>query len=135
MAAPSVDIASQVSPMTSRISSEPLLLASVVVVVTASLAMVALWYVYRLLIKRDEVFKELSLSVGTLSSILGKVAQIQELDHTSTLRNRDLLQEVAVNHSRQDLMMSSLVQEIKAVGVELLTHAKECADRIRKGSI
>jgi hypothetical protein len=134
MAAP-VDIAAAVAPMTSRISSEPLLLAAVVVIITAILASLAIGFVYRIFVKRDEVFKELSASVNVLSGVLGKVAQVQELDHSNTMRNRDILQELSNYHSRQDILLLNLAQEVKSLSIELITHAKECADKIRKGSV
>lgn len=134
MAAP-IDVAGPVIPLANKLSSEPLILAAVIVIITAVLASAAIIFVYRLLVKRDEVFKELSETVNILSGILGKVAQVQDIDHTGTMRNRDLLQEIAIYHSRQDVLMLNLVQEIKLLGIELLTHAKECADKIRKGSV
>lgn len=132
MAAPSVDIAGQVAPMTSRISSEPLLLAAVVVVITASLAMVASWIVYKLLTERDKAFKALAVELNTLSTCVAKVIEIQGLDHAGTLKNRDLLADVREWLSKIDERMTTMFLDIRKTGENLQLHAKDCADKLHK---
>jgi hypothetical protein len=114
------------TPIVNKISSQEILFAVLVLFVSAALFVFCLKFFYKLLLKRDEVIKEFATQVATLNTCLTKVIEVQSLDHSATIKNRDLLQETSQILSRVDLNLNQITQELRDLWRELKEHAKEC---------
>ena len=110
---PNMDIGGTVMPLANRISSEPLLLAAIVIITTAMLAVLCLWFFYKLTANRDESFRILTTSFNSLLTTLTKSVQIQESDHEVTVRNGDMLQKLALAMESIKTQINQVCREIK----------------------
>jgi hypothetical protein len=128
-ATPEIAVAQAALPLAEKLTSQEIILAALVLLVSASLFIVSLRFTYTILIKRDEVIKELANELKNLSICINKVADIQSVDHSATIKNRDILQD-------QGILLSALpqiVQSIKELNNELREHAKDCSRKLNIG--
>lgn len=113
-----------------KISSQEVLFAVLVLFISAALFVVCLRFFIKLLSRRDEVIKELAGQISTLNICLIKVIEVQNIDHNTAMRNRDLLQEIAQAQSRIDINLSLIIQESRDTRGDLKEHARECLKKV-----
>lgn len=119
--------------LANKISSQEVILALVVLAISAILFVVSLRFTYKILLKRDEVISELADSISLLKDVITKVVEVQRLDHQTTVHNRDLLQDLGQSLSRQESCTKVIHQEVVNIHSDLHTHALDCAKKLSGG--
>lgn len=119
-----------VMPLANKLTSQEIILAVIVLLVSAGLFVVSLKFTYSILLKRDEVIKELGNKITDLNTCITKIIEVQHLDHAATIRNRDLLQEVFGCLTRIETCVGLATTGMKELSKDLQQHAKDCSRKL-----
>jgi 2C-methyl-D-erythritol 2,4-cyclodiphosphate synthase len=104
------------------IKSQEMLFALCVLMLSAVMMGIGGKWVCQLIAKRDESIKELVSEVKNQNVTITKVAELQNVDLSTTSRNRDLLQEIKESQVR----MSTCLEVLKS---DVSSHIVECRQK------
>lgn len=108
-----------VEGLTSKLSSQEIILAALVLLVSAGLFIVSLRFTYKILLRRDEVIECLSKEIGKIALCVNKVVEVQNLDHDAVVVNRDILQSVKESLSKVELCLGLLTGKVNTIDREI----------------
>jgi hypothetical protein len=122
-----------VMPLANKLNYEGIILSVIVLMLSIGLVFASLKFTYSVVVKRDEAIKELGNKIGDLNGCIIKMTEVQTIDHSIMMRNRDLIVDIMNNQGRCEMTLKEIHDDINALLTNLEAHAKECLLRVAKG--